>query len=144
MFDNTMTFKPSKKSKYHNSDMTIMILSWKYNTNTNFLTSYLNEPMGYLMIVTSYLTLQSRLPSKSQNIRMKFWAILCYLTSYLTWITSSRQKVNILEFWHLHRVPRVKICIHTTFQLYLIIFGILTLFEWNFGLFYDIWRHVWR
>ena len=23
-------------------------------------------------------------------------------------------------------------------------FGILTLFEWNFGLFYDIWRHIWR
>ena len=65
---------------------------------------------------------------------MKFWAISWYLTSYLTSQSHlSRQKVNILEFWHLHRVPRVKICIHTTFQLNLIIF-------WHSN---NIWMKFW-
>ena len=53
---------------------------------------------------------------------MKFWAILWYLTSCLT--SESRinlQKIKKSNFWHLHRVPRVKICIYTNFQLNLII-----------------------
>ena len=76
---------------------------------------------------------------------MKFWAISWYLTSYLTSKSRlSRQKVNLIEFWQLHCVPRVKICIYTPSQLYLIIFGILTHFEGNFEIFYDIWRHIWR
>ena len=102
--------------------MTIVILSWKYNTNTNFLRSYLNEPRGYLMIVTSYLTLQSRL--SLQKVKILEWNFgQFYVIWRHIWRESrlSRQKVNILEFWQLHCVPRVKICIYTNFQLNLII-----------------------
>ena len=80
----------------------------------------------------------------SNTIWMTIWAILWYLTSYLTSKSPiSHQKSKLSNFWHLHRVPRVKICIQINFQLNLIICWHSNIWM-KFGQFYDIWRHTWR
>ena len=49
----------------------------------------------------------------------------------------SFQYHKILEFWHHHCVPRVKICIHTNFQLNLIIC-------WNSNIIWmTFWTNLW-
>ena len=79
---------------------------------------------------------------KCQNWLFDDWDVIA--TSNMTSESRiSHRKIKISNFWHLHRVPRVKICIYTNFQLNLII-SWHTLYEWHFGLSYDIWRHIWR
>ena len=68
-----------------------------------------------------------------------------FMTSEVIFDVANTSQSSKSQFWHLHRVPRVKICIYTNFQLNLIIsWHSNTIYEWHFGLSYDIWRHIWR
>ena len=127
IFDVTMTSKSFRKSKYPNSDINIVFLTWKYVTIQIFSS------------IWSFVECSS-------IISLDFWLIFWYLTSYLTsqWGLSPSESHNIIIMTSPTVFPSQNTYPYAFWDQYnhfIEFSGVLDDIRTILGLSGDLWRH---